>query len=475
MSGSVSNTHLALKAGIWYVVSNIMVKAITVLTTPIFTRLLSTEEYGVVQTFVSWHALLLPFFTLNLTYSIGRAKLDFPGSLKEYVGSILILTAFFSILLTACVIGFLGPVSRLFELPPWGTIALLIYLFAQLSILLAQGTYRYSYQYKQNIAIAWCSALSTTLCSLAFICFGRGDKALARMWGIALPTALMGLWFWTSAFRQKLLSIKPCYWKYGLRISVPLVFHTISMHILSQSDRIFIAKIWGASDTAFYSLAYTYGVLLHVFTTAVSQGWLPWFHDTYFQKKFPDIRRNVKPLILLGCYIGLASIALAPEAILVFGGARYAHSLPCVPPVVLGVICQYVYTHYVNIELHLKKTIFVSAGTVFAALFNIAANAFFIPRFGFVAAAYTTLASYFALMLVHFVITRKILCVHLYNDTFMFGTLVVVSLLSAALVASYSRPTLRMTFVVVGFITFLFQFRFHIGRWLFRRYPRHST
>jgi O-antigen/teichoic acid export membrane protein len=82
------------------------------------------------------------------------------------------------------------------------------------------------------------------------------------------------------------------------------------MHILSQSDRIFITKIWGKSDTAFYSLAYTYGILLYVFTNAVSDGWLPWFHDTYYAGEYDKIRKNVKPLVVLGCYIGLACIAL---------------------------------------------------------------------------------------------------------------------------------------------------------------------
>ena len=77
--------HVALKAGVWYLISNIVVKAISVITTPIFTRLMSTVEYGTVQTFISWHTLLLPIFTLSLTYSIGRAKLDFPDKLDDYI------------------------------------------------------------------------------------------------------------------------------------------------------------------------------------------------------------------------------------------------------------------------------------------------------------------------------------------------------------------------------------------------------
>lgn len=79
--------NVALKAGVWYVVSSVIVRAIAVITTPIFTRLLSTAEYGTVSTFTSWYSLLLTFYTMNLTYSIGRAKLDFENKLDEYIGA----------------------------------------------------------------------------------------------------------------------------------------------------------------------------------------------------------------------------------------------------------------------------------------------------------------------------------------------------------------------------------------------------
>ena len=74
---------VALKAGAWYVISSISVKAVSIITTPIFTRLMTTKEYGYVATFTTWYSLLSVFCTLNLSYSIGRAKLDFPDKLDK--------------------------------------------------------------------------------------------------------------------------------------------------------------------------------------------------------------------------------------------------------------------------------------------------------------------------------------------------------------------------------------------------------
>lgn len=463
----------AFKAGIWYVISSVMVKSISILTTPLFTRLLSTEQYGTVQTFISWQSLLIPIFTLNLPYSIGRAKLDFDNRLSEYTGAMQILSAFVSALIVAVSVVFLAPVSLLLELTPVETVILLAYLFFTPTITLYQNGYKYTYRYKQNIAIAWYTTVGTTLLSLLLVYISPAEnKALMRIVGIVLPNVLLSAFFWFKSLKERHLNTNHEYWSYALKISVPLILHTISMHILSQSDRIFITKIWGKTDTAFYSLAYTYGVALHVITTAVSEGWLPWFHDAYFAGKEDEIRKNVKPLVILGCYVGLACIALAPEAVYVLGDVKYADSVACVPPVVLGVVCQYIYTHYVNIELHLKKTVYVSTGTIFAAVLNIGLNAIFIPMFGFVAAAYTTLTSYFALMIVHFIITRKVLKVKLYNDLLMFGTLGVTAIITAGLMMTYDYRGIRYAITVAGFISFLCYFRGYIKSWLLKRRKR---
>ena len=66
--GDIEN---AFKAGTWYVISSIVIKAVGILTTPIFARIMTTSEYGTVATFTTWQSLLQPLFTLELTFSIG--------------------------------------------------------------------------------------------------------------------------------------------------------------------------------------------------------------------------------------------------------------------------------------------------------------------------------------------------------------------------------------------------------------------
>lgn len=132
------------------------------------------------------------------------------------------------------------------------------------------------------------------------------------------------------------------YWKYGLQISVPLVWHTVSLSVLAQSDRIFIAKYCGQSDVAIYSMAYNYGAMLSVITGSISNSWLPWFHDNYFVGNCEAIKVNARKLVGIGCYIGLGCVALAPEAMYILGGLAYEDGVDCVIPIVLGIVCQYI-------------------------------------------------------------------------------------------------------------------------------------
>lgn len=55
----------------------------------------------------------------------------------------------------------------------------------------------------------------------------------------------------------------------------------------------------------------------------------------------------------------------------------------------------FAYSLYVNIEHYYKKTPYITVNTIIAAASNIVLNFIFIPRYGYIAAAYTTLASYF--------------------------------------------------------------------------------
>lgn len=442
-------TAKALKAGIWYTVSTILVRATGIITTPVFTRLMSTNDYGIVATFNSWQSLLVIIFSLNLGYSIGRAKLDFKGKLNQYEGSMCFLSLF--VTFCACVAAaiFLKPLLNLMELDGTMMAVLALNLLFTPIVIFHQNKLRYEYRYKGNIAISVFTTVAGVIFSLSFIwCFSHA-KYFGKALGTTLPSVVLGIVFLILMARKKVLKPNRVFWNYGMHLSLPMVAHTVSLNLLAQSDRIVITKFCGTEWTGIYSLAYQYALLISIVTTAVSDAWLPWFHDKLYAGCKREIARNVKPFVMLGCMLGIGCIAVGPEAIYILGGDAYKAGVAVVMPVVGGTICQYIYSHYVNIELHLKNTKYVAAGTIFAASTNIVLNLIFVPRFGFVAAAYTTLFSYFILMVVHYFISKKIMKMDLYDDKYMFGAMLVTILIAAAFTLLYPHTVIRYVALAV--------------------------
>ncbi len=61
---------LDTRAAFWFTVCNLLQKCIAMITMPIFTRILTTEQYGVFTVYQSWYNLISIIVTLNLSGSL---------------------------------------------------------------------------------------------------------------------------------------------------------------------------------------------------------------------------------------------------------------------------------------------------------------------------------------------------------------------------------------------------------------------
>ena len=93
-------TNKVLKATVWYTLSSFLLKGIGFLTTPIFSRILSTEEYGIVNNFNAWLAIVTVIGSLCLSASLIRARFEYEGDLDSYVKTNLFFGSSITILLS---------------------------------------------------------------------------------------------------------------------------------------------------------------------------------------------------------------------------------------------------------------------------------------------------------------------------------------------------------------------------------------
>ena len=430
-----------VKSSIWYTVANVSIRAVAIITTPIYTGMLTTADYGKANTYNSWIDVFNVFACLCVVYSIGRAKLDFRDRFDEYMSSLQSLSSSFGFILLILAFVFRESLSGWIHYEVPLAVGLFAYLCVSPSVEYMMQKCRYEYRYKENILISVITCIGQVALSIILMLLFNDRRYIGKILGVLLPTAIMGIIFYIRFIVKGKVFYNREYWTYALKIGLPMIPHALALILLGQMDRIMIKGICGDGDAGLYIFGYSFATLLMIFTNAIGQAYLPWFNETLFDGKRERIRQIQKKLVLLGCFLSLAFIAVAPEALMILSVSNNSYWIAkyVVPPIVLGTLAQYFYTNYVNVEIFCKKTSIIAVGSCIAALINYLLNYAFIPGFGYIAAAYTTLASYLVLMVMHFVMVRFVLKENVYDDRYMFAAMLIMTVVGIAYLFMYKE------------------------------------
>lgn len=108
-------------------------------------------------------------------------------------------------------------------------------------------------------------------------------------------------------------------------------------------------------------------------------------------------------MLLMVATVNLMLILFAPEAIRFFAPEEYYEAVYIIPSVSASVYFMFLFNVFANIEYYYSETKFVALASIGAALSNVILNYIFINLFGYIAAGYTTLASYILYAIGHYV------------------------------------------------------------------------
>ncbi|MCI8566631.1 MAG: oligosaccharide flippase family protein [Lachnospiraceae bacterium] len=444
----------ALKSGVWYTISNFLLKSIGFLTTPIFTRLISQADFGDFNNFSSWLQILIVFVSLNLESTLVSAKFDYKNRFDNYITSVLALSILSATIWLIVLNVFFFKLFDILSMRRFHLNCMLIYLLTYPGLRFFQIRERCFYRYKATVLTNILLSIGTAVLSV-FLVVCMSDKLTGRIIGYVAPAIFMGTIVYAFFFIHERKIDLSC-WKYAIHICIPYIPHLLSLHILNSMDRIMIRQICGAEDTALYSLAYMCGSIITILLVSMNEAFSPWLGDKLYRKEYGVIRIFSKKYILLFFCLAYGAILAAPEILLILGGESYLEAKYVMPPVAMGCMCQFVYTMFVNIEQINKKTIGMAIASVSAALINYGLNAIFIPKYGFIAAAYTTLAGFIWLLLSHMFIVYKMKMSKVYDYAFI-GIVMLVSLGFSILANGlYRKNGLRHIVLGVYIISLIF-------------------
>lgn len=466
LMGLYRQLSLPLKVSVWFFFCSVLQKGLSFLATPIFTRILSTEEYGLISVFNSWERIIAVFVTFGLENSISNVGyVKFSDDKNRFQASILGLAwtcaCFFSCLFL-CFYRFLEPMIQLdisfIEL-------MLVYCTFSTTLTMWSVRERFEYHYRRMVAITLCNTISGTLLSVVLV-FIMQEKAFAKVLGTTIITTAIGLFCFVDTFRRspKLYSGK--YWKFALKYNFPMIPHFLSSILLNQLDRIMIKNMSGSSQAGIYSVAYSSAGVVQIINSALSASYNPWLLQRLKEKKYDGIKENVNAILTGYVWILVLIILFAPEIMSFMATAEYYEGIYVIPPVACSMFFILLFNVFAPIEHYSLKTKFIAAASVISAIANIALNFIGIRIFGYLAAGYTTLICYMIYALAHFIYMKKV-CMHILGVTNLFdekkilymSIFVVIIAISSAFV--YRTPLVRY-FLIIGIIIAAFANRHKI-------------
>ena len=153
--------------------------------------------------------------------------------------------------------------------------------------------------------------------------------------------------------------------------------------------------------------------------------------------------------MLLGTYLTIGLLTVATELIRIFLTDDYLPCIYIVPLLVLAMYFQFIYLFFYDLEYYHKKSKWIATASVIAAIMNAGLNILLIPRIGYMAACYTTVASYLVLLLLNYLFCRKLDVEKIYNLKIAFGLIVAVILYMLFVFATIDYILLRYLLLVV--------------------------
>ncbi len=400
---------------------NILIILFQPLLTALLTRTLSIEEYGTYSLLLATITLLSVLFRFGIVEYI-RNKI--PGLVEDTrIKTIIILLVFwFIFLLFMGVLLFLlkDLIINLLDIQNY-TFVWLLSIFLIIFIALNDITESYLTSIKKIFVSSLFSFVSK--CSwiiILLILFLSKSVHLSIslnsvfiIWLIgtigSLFLAVYYLRFEFIYFLKNKLKFDLPILKTTLKFSLPLVFVISFNWIIEVSDRYLINYYLGKKEVAIYSIAYGLVTILISVPIIFQKVIQPYFSEKWNLGEDASIFFNImlkySLIIVLPAIVGM--FVLRNELILLLSGKEYLPAAPLLVvllPISLFAVIKYIFDKTMFLRDMIKSMILIY---LIAATVNILFNLYFIPRIGTIAAAYSTVISYFLILLIMFFLRPK--------------------------------------------------------------------
>ena len=379
-----------------------------VIFTPIFTRNLTPEEFGLYPLFTGFMSIFTVITTLEMSGSVmyrGLAKFeekDRDSFVSSALGAQTTLTAF-SFILYIIFRGWLNATTSL-------STPIMLILISQVFIDSAIGFYfarkRYEGDYKTVSFINLLNGIVTPFLALFFIKSGVGGKS--RIIAPLIVSAIIAapiifgilkrgkhLFYWQG-------------WKFLFGFTLPMLPHYLSLSVIAQSEKIIIAKSLGESALGKYSAAHSTGFVLSIVTTGITLAMAPWIIRNLKAGNFLLVSRAITACIRLISTLTLIFLCAVPEIFAIIAAKDYYEALPVSYIIAISLVFSFASSMLTNCLLHYGKPHLITKNSIITALVGVSLGILFVKIFGYIGGAIAPFISYFLLFNLNAKTVRKI-------------------------------------------------------------------
>ena len=397
-----------LKNTVIIAIGQICTKFISFFLLPLYTALLSTEEYGVVDLLNTYISLLLPLIFLQIDQSIFRYLIDVrkdETSKKKLITTTIItvlIQSFIFLIIYTIIAPFIKNEYKYF-LATNIIAAMISNLVLQISRGLGDNA-----TYSQGSLV---SGAGMIILNVTFI-WGLRMGAYGMLLATLLANILCALFVFIKLKLYKYINIKSFskkdlkeLWKY----SIPLIPNQLSWWIINASDRLIISYVLGVAMNGIYSAANKFSsiciTIFNIFNMTWSESAAMYIKDEDSSEYFSNIINLSIKLFTALCF---GIIAIMPFAFrFLITGVGYAPAYQQIPILMLSTIFSIVVSLIGSVYVALKRTKEIAKTSVYAAIINISINLLLIKFIGLYAASISTLIAYLAMSIYRFIDVQK--------------------------------------------------------------------
>lgn len=410
-----NNLDVTVKATLWYTVYNVLVNGLSFLLVPVYARIMSQVEYGKYNVFQSWSSIFLIFGSLYMDAGVfSNGMVRYKDRRDEYLSSMYGITGIASVFFLLLIVITYPFIEKYLGINLQFIIIIFISNYFSIIIRLWGERQKYELKYKRyTVLMSFYTLVQSGLGLILIVCIEPESKY--RILAIVLCNVLIG----GSLFLKKLLSPKALcnytFWDFAVRFNMAIIPHYFAYTIFTQSDRIMIERMCGTGSVAIYSLAYSVGTIAATISNAMSASMTPVIYEALRQKKCHIINNKIMSMSYILGIVTIMISLVSPEIIQIIGSSTYAESKDIIPIICLGYFIYFIVAAYGIVLFYYEDKKKIVFGSLVTALLNIILNFIFIRKYGYRAAAYTTLVCYLSYLIVNIHFAKKLVFQNIYE------------------------------------------------------------